>query len=348
MAKCYILGAGASYGYDENILPELRPPLTEEFFVKGVQLLGEERYKRLRSSLGEYLKINGAVPDFSNPNSLKIDIERFLSWLSEEFHNQSNSTTLEFERNNFFQGALSECFFYIYDILRYYSLSYKPRFDSYRRLALHYHDSKYTVITLNYDVLFEAAINSVGVQYHYFAGAHHPKSIPIAKIHGSINWINPLKGGIAYGGAETTFSTIITPIFSNKFYVGQMMVLPIGALRDIEALDFVRSGFDYDEPALIPPLANYKDYEKVSKYKEIWDFAASILREASELVVLGCSLRKEDIKFCELLSGAVRDSVDVTVVDRNAERVVERLRSILRNPNVRNTFNSFVSYSKTL
>ena len=186
MTKCYILGAWASYDYDESTLPELRPPLTDEFFVKGMQLqlFSEERYLRLRSSLVEYLQINGAIPDFNNPTSLRVDIERLLSWLAEEFHRLSTSTPTNFERSNYFQGALSECFFYIYDLLRYYSLSYRPRFDSYRRLALHYSDNKYTVITLNYDVLFEAAITSVGAQYHYFAGAHYPKSIPIAKLHG--------------------------------------------------------------------------------------------------------------------------------------------------------------------
>ncbi len=85
---------------------------------------------------------------------------------------------------------------------------------------------------MNYDVLFELAAQSVNFNTHYFPGPHYPKSIPIAKIHGSINWLNPCKGGIAFGGlGNDAFFEIITPIFSNKIHMGSMMVLPLASIR---------------------------------------------------------------------------------------------------------------------
>ena len=87
------------------------------------------------------------------------------------------------------------------------------------------------------------------------------------------------------------------------------------ALKEIDVNDLIRSGMDYDEPALIPPLEDYKDYEKVQRYKEIWSFAENILRDTNELVIIGCSLRREDKKLKELLSSSLRKNTCVTIVN---------------------------------
>jgi hypothetical protein len=141
MIKCYILGAGASFGYDENIPYELRPPLTCEFFIKGHQLgiFTEKSFPDLFNSVKEFLEIDGDIKD---KQQLECDIEKLLDWLANEFYKTTPSAEVDFSRGNYLQGALSQTFYFIYELFRYYALSYTPKFDNYRRLALHYHICK--------------------------------------------------------------------------------------------------------------------------------------------------------------------------------------------------------------
>jgi hypothetical protein len=348
MMKCYILGAGASFGYDDNIPYELRPPLTCEFFIKGHQLgiFTEKSFPDLFNSVKEFLEINGDIQD---KQQLECDIEKLLDWLANEFYKTTPSSEVDFSRTNYLQRALSQTFYFIYELFRHYTLSYTPKFDNYRRLALHYHTCKYSITTLNYDILFELAAQSVNLNTHYFPGPHYPKSIPIAKIHGSINWLNPCKGGIAFGGlGSDAFSEIITPIFSNRIHMGSMMVLPLTAIRDIGYRDFVRSGVDYDEPAIVPPLAGYKDYDKIKDYSNIWTFAESMLRETTELVIIGCSIRPEDAKFNGLLQKVISEKASITVVDKSPDKIIDNIKKIVMNPIINKTFISFTDYAKTL
>ena len=128
-----------------------------------------------------------------------------------------------------------------------------------------------------------------------------------------------------------------------------MMVLPITAIRDINYKDFVRSGCDYDEPAIVPPLAGHKDYEKIKDYTRIWSFAETILKESTELVIIGCSIRPEDIKFNELLLTSLNQRISITVVDRNPDYVIDNLRKLLGNSlNIKTSYTSFTDYAKTL
>jgi hypothetical protein len=357
MTKCYLLGAGASYGYDEYLSSDERPPLSTEFFTKGIILnifTETGKYSRLWGSLKDYLSNIGKNPnDISNFN---VDIECFLNWLAKmnaanlsKLKDQVSMDESQFKLGYNIQCALGEIFYFVFELLRHYSLSYKARFDCYRRLALHYSESKYSVLTLNYDTLFEAAILSVyGYGYYYKPPRPYPKSIPIAKLHGSINWLNPYGGGIAYGGIEDdSFNRIVCAIYSNEVFVARMIFLQIPALREIGVKELIRSGTDYDEPALIPPLANYKDYEKVTAYKEIWEFGKYLLSDATELIVIGCSIRDEDAKLLDLLKSST-ENMTVTIVDKNPQMIQSRLEKVLKKPKFSQQFNSFCEYAKTL
>jgi hypothetical protein len=341
--KTYILGAGASYGFDESLSKELRPPLTTEFFFKGTKLgiFSEQDFPDLFTTFKKYLKNE-------NLSEEMCDIEKFLQYLADNFISTKPQKPDDFKRIRQLQRALSQSFYFIYQLFRYYAFFYTPKFDSYRRLALNYNNCKYGIITLNYDILFELALRSVNLNYHYFVGPHYPKSVPVAKIHGSINWINSCKGGIAYENiGKDIFQTVTQPIYSNKFYLSPMMVLPLDGVKDVSYTDLIRSGSDYDEPALIPPLANYKDYEKVERYKEVWQFAESILRETSELIVIGCSVRKEDIKFRDLIKDSLKNDIPITIVSPGQKNVMEELKS-LGKTKFKEPFESFDKYTKTL
>ena len=351
MTKCFVLGAGASYGYDEVLPKELRPPMTDEFFAKGknLHILTRQSFPTLLDSIKDYFKTQKGIDKADDLSDLTCDVEDLLQWLSAEFSKPIPRKEEDFEIRGRLQRALGECFYFVYELLRHYSLSYVPRFDNYRRLALHYYNSKYGVITLNYDTLFETAIQSVPLNFHYFPSPHYPQSIPIAKLHGSINWVNPCSGSVAFSGMKgDPFPRIANIIYSNRIQVGQMMVLPLNAIKNISYRDYVRSGIDYDEPALIPPLADYKDYEKVEAYKDVWALAKSLLEDATELVFIGCSVRSKDIKFNELLQSSIKDGVPITVCDENYEPVMDRLKKVMPNPRFEQPFKSFEEYARTL
>ena len=221
MTICYILGAGASYGYNERLKKQERPPLTNEFFTKGysIGIFIEEQYPSLSSSLNEYLKE-------TNNNINSVDVERFLAWIHEKFTQSINSTFSDThslrDSGRDYQKALGEAFLFIWDLLRHFTAEYNPEFDAYRRLALHFFDEKYNVITLNYDCIFETAIQSIGCTFHYFPSITHPRSIGIAKLHGSVNWINPCTrdwgGAIAFVGLQgkKAIEAVTSVIYSNK------------------------------------------------------------------------------------------------------------------------------------
>jgi len=341
--KTYILGAGASYGYDESIPIELRPPLTTEFISKGIKLgiFSEQDFPDLFLALKTYLKQE-------NLPEQNCDIEKFLQYLANYFSRIALQKPIDFKKIQSLQRALSQTFYFVYQLLRHYARSYVPKLDNYIRLALHYNNCEYRVITLNYDVLYELALQYINLNYHYFPDAHHLKNVPIAKIHGSINWVNPCRGGIAITGIkEDVFRSVTQYIYSNKINVSSMKVLSPQEIKKISYNDFVRSGLDYDEPALIPPFSDYKDYEKVGGYKKIWSFAETMLRETSELVIIGCSIRKEDTKFGDLIKDTLKNDVPITIVSPSYEDVTKKLIN-LDKTNFKGTFESFERYTKSL
>lgn len=355
MTKCYILGAGASYGYNEHLRKQECPPLTNEFFTKGYStgIFNEEQYPSLSSSLNEYLKE-------SNNNINSVDVEKFLAWLHEKFTQSTNLTfsdarsSRDFDRD--YQKALGEAFLFIWDLLRYFTAEYNPEFDAYRRLALHFFDEKYNVITLNYDCIFETAVQSIGCTFHYFPAITHPRSIGIAKLHGSVNWINPCTrdwgGAIAFGGlqSEKAIETVASVIYSNKMWTSNIPVdLPIPHLRYLRIPDLIRSGTDWDEPAIIPPLEDYKDYDKTPRYDHVWKYANAMLQNATKLVLIGCSIRDSDKKFIELLSTSIgKKQIPITVVDPNSNIIINQLNKYLQSPIFELIKRSFTEYARTL
>lgn len=341
MSKCYILGAGASHGY-ADLKNDDRPPTTREVFIKGDQLriFSEENFPDLFSLLKEFLN--------NNLSNLECDIEVFLQKYLIEFYENVKGQAIN-DRVEKIQSGLSQCFYFIYELFRQYLIRYSPAFDNYKRLSLHYFDCNYSVITLNYDVLFEAALQTSGLGFHYFSGSHFPKSVPLAKIHGSINWINPCQGGIARSNlGKKDFFQIIGPIFSNKINQQKMMVLNLNQIKNISYNDFVRSGIDYDEPAIIPPFTCYKDYSKVSAYEHVWEFARQMLINSSELIIIGCSLRQDDLKLRELLKNKVQKNVKITIVSPETEKIRNKVQELFPNSNIDAEFNTFGEYAKTL
>lgn len=349
MTEVFLLGAGASHGYDEKLPQEQRPPLTDYLFVAGARsgILTTQRYP----NLCRHVKEKKSGVNFNDPETLKMNVEDFLSSLVKEFNDllvirQPFPNNEWHEEVGSIQTALGECFYCIYELLSTYSAAYQPNLNCYHRLALYCKKKKCAVITLNYDILLEAALEHEGVSYHYLPSmASQLPRLPFAKLHGSINWANFTGGSIAYANTNgDPFYTITRSIYSNIFDLASIKIgVPIGNRTNL-----VRSGTDYDEPALIPPFGQDKPLGKVRIYAPVWAFAETLLHEASELTIVGCAIRETDTQLCKLLAKALDRQIQMTIVSKHPDYILTRLKDVMKNVDVKNQFKSFGEYAQSL
>lgn len=243
-SRCIIIGAGASYGYDNSLLEQEKPPLVMDFLSRSVRIgaLSDWKYPMLFNALVDYTHSYGKDVYFFSD----VDIEDFSLYLRDQINRISgfvNSAfgypripeNLETEKSSierlFFNSlsiirndtqksenqisdfdrlikrlkkALGELSYLIFEVLKKYSVAYRPHYDAYQRLALSHYKENYSLISLNYDVIFEAAALSVGMKPVY---VHQdiknddvslqfidPRStIRLIKPHGSINWFKEIR-----------------------------------------------------------------------------------------------------------------------------------------------------------
>jgi hypothetical protein len=205
----------------------------------------------------------------------KINVEEFMRWLANQLTDYSEYGEQEWmtriKEARAFQTALGEMWYYLYNILKQYSILYRPTLDNYQKLALHYYKKHYAVISLNYDVLFELALLNVGCNYSY-TDSNHPFAIPIAKIHGSINLFNSYSGSIRLSGLEGISGFDLLPhvaplIFSNRVYLHPPIHIDPRQIDKIDMNHLLRSGTDYFESILISPLETIKIMKRSQSMK---------------------------------------------------------------------------------
>jgi hypothetical protein len=73
----------------------------------------------------------------------KINVEEFMQWLANQLTDYSEYGEQEWmtriKEARAFQTALGEMWYYLYNILKQYSILYRPTLDNYQKLALHYY-----------------------------------------------------------------------------------------------------------------------------------------------------------------------------------------------------------------
>ena len=202
--KCIILGAGASFGYDETIPKEERAPKGIDLLSKALEngLLTKYKYPNFIDLLEQYAYTMGK----DNKTYSDIDIEEFLEKVvlafesarklasgesivgEEELNKLIDPIRLLFKKlyeetqsdydprrpaktNNLrsvkLQSAIGEATFLIWELLKIYTLRYRTTFDSYQRLALYHLEEPFNLISLNYDAIFEMAAMQSGLNIQY-------------------------------------------------------------------------------------------------------------------------------------------------------------------------------------
>jgi hypothetical protein len=154
------------------------------------------------------------------------------------------------------------------------------------------HGNKCSVITFNYDVALDAALDSHDIPPDYCLSEEtKPNSIHLLKLHGSLNWAGCAK------------CNHIIPWTIKEFVKGGHLSFSgegQGGFIDL-ATKLPASGLNHcgksvmPDPIIIPPTWNKTEYH--TTLSNIWKCAAKELSEAEYIFILGYSFPETDLFF---------------------------------------------------
>ncbi|MFK5603757.1 MULTISPECIES: hypothetical protein [Haloferax] len=347
LSKCYLIGAGASFGHCD--LDSIDTPPTGEWIFadawkKGILKLDE--FEPFFDKLVSYLDDQGELNELE-PDELEYNSEILLKELHEEVEDSyqqvltgAGSPTDSLKDT---QAALGTCYYLLYELFRRYSNSFSPEHSYYTDLAKQIEKESASVVSLNYDVLMEKSIRHTGQNFYYLPDSQNEDGVPIAKVHGSINLLNDFGSGIKIDSEK--FTEKARNIHLNTTHNSEIRQL---SFEELERYDFRNLVFGMEtqyEPVIIPPLAKHKNYNKTSIYRSIWDFAGDILSQTNELVIIGTSLTANDEQLLNLLESNLQDNIKITVVcGQQSKSVKAQLNMRVENPSFDLDYTYFKDY----
>lgn len=365
MSRCFLLGAGASYGChkEESPPPNQVPPMGEYLFNDGwdTGLLRDDDFGSLVDELKITLKDNRP---FDKPSDLNTNAEVFLQRLDKQLaalvdsslrlssdKGRMSQREAISEKTTQKQKALSVTYYYLYELFRRYTVYYKPNNDYYTKLAkyLKANVPDDNVLSLNYDGMLEKAILEVGGNYRYpgtppgFYKDEWPEvvSIPISKLHGSVNWINQFSG---FRTGSEQFDDKVQPVHSN-WQLQAVEYLDFEKLKNLNYKDLVYSLSVEYEPVIIPPLEGNKDYGKTSVYNYVWTAAKRLLSKSTELIIIGSRVSPHDRKLIELIDENMNKGDKITIVSGSSSyEIRDRLKKELTHPKIETKGQYFSDY----
>lgn len=149
-----------------------------------------------------------------------------------------------------------------------------------------------SVITFNYDVGLDVAMCRAGLGPDYGFEAAGVGSVPLLKLHGSLNWATRKVTNQILGMRISDFLTF----YEQRRSVDFDGSLPVGRLL---AQYFRESLIEVEsEPVIVPPSWNKADYH--AALSDTWSSAAQHLFEAEHIFVMGYSLPETDSFFRHL------------------------------------------------
>ncbi|MBI3843529.1 MAG: hypothetical protein HY292_02710 [Planctomycetes bacterium] len=199
-----------------------------------------------------------------------------------------------------------------------------------------------TIITFNYDPLIESALllgspkdvhwnphRGYALEFERVLEGFDQKvvtegrpepNITLLKLHGSMNWMAPV-------GAWPARPSCLR-VFSMKDGIPVLRGIGFKIWTDPVAHQQLR-------PVFVPPR-DLKDYDAFG-LRSLWDTAASMLRQASGLTVIGYSFPETDRTALNLLASNtshLRESSSVTFVTHRDRRAGARFSGVFRNAEI--------------
>lgn len=171
------------------------------------------------------------------------------------------------------------------------------------------------VITFNYDLNLEVALQYVGCGYFYSGGeAGGDDAVSVSKLHGSVNWHRVRDGRLR-----------VSPVLGSEVARGDEVNAAMEETSRLSSYDFVDAGvqrynrpfraaiptlgyLDGVAPFIVPPVVNKGVMHK--DLKAMWVSAAACLRKAESVVCIGYSAPDSDQFFRYLYGiGTLSDAI---------------------------------------
>jgi hypothetical protein len=177
--------------------------------------------------------------------------------------------------------------------------------------------SNVAFITFNYDLALDFALHWSQVEYDYGLGPSRSGTVPLLKLHGSLNWSRCSK---CHAISPVTLDRVFRAM-AGRVSITRTIRRSIDAPRALRSLpahcaDAARS----EDPAIVPPSWNKTQYH--ATFSQVWSRAAQELSEAEEITVIGYSLPESDAFSRDLFRLAMAGSTRLksfTVVDTGSE-----------------------------
>ncbi len=165
--------------------------------------------------------------------------------------------------------------------------------------AGNYNPPVYSFITFNYDLALDNQLLHCGYKSNYhLTEKNEVDSIPLLKLHGSINWgMCDNCGIVPIDIDQNRFKKIANPpnFGQNE---SDLFILDMGS--KLSSIKHDCGSFLQASPVLIPPTIYKGDYHK--NLFEVWGKAANLLSNAEIIIVIGYSLPQTDSFFKYLYS----------------------------------------------
>ncbi len=252
--------------------------------------------KKIESFLFRYFKGYARVParvESSKRRSMftDVNVEEVFTFLSERARAPSTTPQLKSHVTQIWAALVAE----LPNVFNRFGPNTDTR-ATYRQLSKNFVRSRDTVVSFNYDTVFEASLPTTR-RWHYEGIVVRKKSIGVLKPHGSINWRDS------------------EPIEVTDSPDRALVVAPTH-------LKFVQSGGEETGNT-----AGYLDHSP--QVKKVWHLMEREMRQAKGLVFIGYSFPDADLYFSSILRSVLADREGtpvVVIVNPDAVAISKRLQ----------------------
>ncbi|MGB0895809.1 MAG: SIR2 family protein [Flavobacteriaceae bacterium] len=303
--KVFVIGAGFSFPagmpLTNGLLKLIHKKASEKDYYdsKGKVKMGQAEV--LLSKLQYYYPmLNITHEKISNGEINEINIEEFLSFIAAESTFLSSGEKFN-EHGSKFLAFMKQWLGEIIHEEQFNIFNQIPEF--YKSFVNQINDS--LVITFNWDTLLENLFNKQNIKYRNQLNVddsdfdNRKKSIPLLKLHGSIDWFRSTKENKSNKDE-----------FESLGYGFGNIHRCVGSLKHQYA--------KYNSPWIIIP--NFDKLNQLKDYGELWETPERYFNDNLEIIFIGFSLRKDDFHtrafmYPKLVNGSKNGQYRVKVID---------------------------------
>ena len=297
----FVLGAGASLGAGAYTSVQggghLPIPTQATFWPTLLRFCHSlENRRDIESFLFRYFLGYDRVPARSTSTHRRrqlrsVDVEEVFTFLSERARAPSTSPALRGYTTRIWTALVTE----LANVFSRFGANSQTR-RIYRNLVDNFVRSRDTIVSFNYDLVFERSLRSSD-KWHYEGLSTVPHSIGVLKPHGSINWEDA------------------NPIAVTSSPTRPLLVAPTH-------LKFVQT------TASAPDVHTTGYLDHAPQIRDVWTAMEKQMREAKAIVFIGYSFPVADLYFSSVLRSVLADrdgAPGVAIVNPDAVAIRARL-----------------------